>query len=527
MNKQQALEAMAEDILYFGRTIVPEMFEVASPDFHFELCDLIQDPDKNRLNIIAPRDHAKSSIMVCLGVLWHIFLEDFYHGRERKPKFVVIVSETHDEAKRRLRMIKDVLNYSEPFRAFFGNWGQVGAELWNLDQIRLKDGSTVIAKGTGQQVRGLKEGHVRPSCVVLDDPESENNTKTPEAMEGNLEYLLNSLEPSVAVPHGQCWVIGTPQKDGCMVLTLKDMKGWATRHYKALNQKDEGDEVLKHLGDEERWEDALEERLYALWPERYPVERLLEMREQMASINRVHYWYKERQCEIIAAETALFKEHYLRYYDGHVEIKNGRHFLHLEAIKDAKKNDLEKIHGEKIIPVTVFMGIDPQTSRDANADYFVILAVAVDAEKNIYVLPFYRGRPGPSGAIEQMKANIERWQPLNVAIETTAAQETFRDILRNLDDFFIPGLHEKHNPQEKKDKRYLEILEPYFYRGKVYLQEHMIDLVSELLSFPGKHDDILDGLYYAVLRAYPPHHSSKSYEDDYRKNDSEYDWKLA
>ena len=82
-----------------------------------------------------------------------------------------------DHAIKLLGTIKDCLDYSSNFRSLFGYWGQYSAKQWSKSEIELKDGSMIICKGTGQQLRGIKHGNQRPTLIILDDPEDENNTK--------------------------------------------------------------------------------------------------------------------------------------------------------------------------------------------------------------------------------------------------------------------------------------------------------------------------------------------------------------
>ena len=71
----------------------------------------------------------------------------------------------------------------------------------------------------------------------------------------------------------------------------------------------------------------------------------------------------------------------------------------------------------------------------------------------------------------------------------------------------------KERPRNSKSSR-LETLQPYFAQGKVYIGKNMIELRDELLLYPrGKHDDLLDGLYYANKGIYPPHHKDSDRED--------------
>ncbi len=139
-------------------------------------------------------------------------------------KLIVLVSRTQDHAIKLLGTIKDTIEYSETFRQVYGYWGQHSAKQWSKTEIELKDGSMIICKGTGQQLRGIKVGSQRPTLIIVDDPEDENNTKTAEAMEQNLRWLLQSAVPSLDPQKGKIIVIGTPQHQRCLVEILNKWK---------------------------------------------------------------------------------------------------------------------------------------------------------------------------------------------------------------------------------------------------------------------------------------------------------------
>ena len=49
-------------------------------------------------------------------------------------------------------------------------------------------------------------------------------------------------------------------------------------------------------------------------------------------------------------------------------------------------------------------------------------------------------------------------------------------------------------------------MEPYFAQNKMYIKKDQLVLKDELLLYPrGKHDDLLDGLYYAMKKCYTCH----------------------
>lgn len=65
-----------------------------------------------QVNVIAPRGHAKSSVVAGVYPLFHLMF---------KPgiKVIVLVSRTQQHAVKLLGTIKDVLDYSKEFRYFW------------------------------------------------------------------------------------------------------------------------------------------------------------------------------------------------------------------------------------------------------------------------------------------------------------------------------------------------------------------------------------------------------------------------
>ena len=115
MNKDDLLLEMQQDMLLFGRMVMPNMFSSESPPFHYDLTDQLLDTESKQINIIAPRGHAKSSVAAGIFPLFHLM---FTEG----VKVIVLVSRTQSHATKLLGTIKDVLDYSQEFRYFFGYW---------------------------------------------------------------------------------------------------------------------------------------------------------------------------------------------------------------------------------------------------------------------------------------------------------------------------------------------------------------------------------------------------------------------
>jgi len=466
-NKDQIRRRLKNDLVLFGKVCVPNMFAVPSPPFHYKIAEQLVDDSVRQICIIAPRGHAKSSLVGGIYPLYHLMFE-------KGPKLIVLVSRTQDHAVKLLGTIKDVLDYSQNFRSIFGYWGMQSARKWSRAEIELKDGSMIICKGTGQQIRGIKVGNQRPTLIIVDDPEDEMNTKTVDAMEGNLRWLLQSAMPSLDPRRGKIVIIGTPQHQRCMVEVLKEMDGWKNMYFAPDIKKKK-----------------------ALWEEWFSIEKLKRIMREMESINRVSVFYREYLCQIIGDEDQLFREEDIQFYDGYVTVSDGYATLHLTEL-NGKKLDEER-------PINIFTGVDPASSTRQTADYTVIFNLGVDNAENRFVLPYYRKRAKPMEIARQIIENFKKYRPLKTRIESVGYQEMLRQYVRSLCDdmgLFIPGLEIKENPRTSKSSR-LESLQPYFAQKRVYIKKNMRDLVDELLLYPrGKHDDLLDGMYYANKGSY-------------------------
>jgi hypothetical protein len=482
---------MALDIEKFGRVINPEMFTIPSAPFHKELYAILKDEKKEYISLKAPRGSAKSSIVGGIFPLHHLM---FAEGK----KFVVLTSKTQGHAIKLLQTIKDILNYSETFRYYFGYWGMHKAQKWTNDTILLKDGSMIMAMGAGQQVVGLKNINQRPTLFIVDDPEDLNNTKTAEAMAANQRWLLQGVVPARDAVKGRIIVIGTPQHANCIVETLPMMDKWFCKSWRSID----GDLSTGNV----------------LWPEMMTREKLLQEKEDLTRIGKVSIWYSERQCEIVGDSDQLFKPEMWEenYFEDYNLIVNPDRTHSLEIIKNGK------LLGP--FPVTVFIGVDPASSTRATSDYSVTFPIAMDSNRNRYTLRPFRKRSTPIEHATDIIEKNKKMKPNRVTIETTGYQEMLRDYLRQQDDY-IPGLERKVNPRASKSSR-LDSMVTFFSQKQVHILSELKWFVDELCLYPrSKHEDGMDAFYYANKFAYPPDWVANEPKDDlYRINKANIDW---
>lgn len=494
MTEQQAklevIKKCKENLTFLGRTISPKTYYLDSPPFHSEIDSLLTNKAQVQTMIEAPRGTAKSTKAID-AVIDHITFD-------KGDKVVVIQSKTRPEAMKRLGKIKNILEYSKPYISLFGYSGEQAAYSWQQDRIKtIIDGDvvTIVAIGTGQQMRGVLEDDTRITLYLLDDPDDENSCITKEQMDKNFDRFLGGVA-GLDRRNGRVVVIGTPIRMGCIVDKLRDAPGWVTKRYQSYD----------------------EETLEPLWGEMYSYKWLLQKKEELKAVGKISKFYSEYMCQIVGDEDQLFKEEYLQYWDGYIDVDGSEAFLHIThrgMIRDKdNKQVLRELEEEIVKPVNVFIGVDPASSTKRTADYSVTMPVAYDG-RNIYVLPYFRERVTPTKHAEQIIEVIKKLSPQRGHIETVGYQEMLRDYLRNRlmeEDLYLPGLEKKFNPRTEKSER-LEVMHPFFYNRRVYVQPNMTSFIDELLMYPrGKHDDTLDGFYYATRKLISPDHTAKKEE---------------
>jgi len=495
--KQEVLRRCKESLLFFGRTITPAAFTLPSPDFHYELTPLLTDRKLLRLAIEAPRGYAKS-VLCILTVLDHLMFDE-------GSKYIVIQSKTQREAKKRLGAIKNIIEYSDAFKALFGYMGMQVAKTWREDSIVLPNGDTIEAKGYGQPVRGgLSEDWARVTLYYLDDPEDEDNTKTKNAMEDNLKKFLSAL-PGLKKRSGKVIVVGTPINQACLVEKLRKMGGWVFKHYQAVNEKTK--EVL--------------------WEEMETYEELMKDKEDHLSVGKVSMWYSEKQCIITGDEDALFEEADIRWWDGYLETIGEDSFLHITHYNRRKSAnniwEMILLNEERVISVNTYMGIDPASSLRRGADFSTTVPLCYDERKNIYMLPYFEKRVRPTEHARQIQDKYLEIRPKKTYIETTGYQESLRSIMiewMQENDEWIPGINRPWQPRKDKDDRLSE-LQRFTKQKRLHLQPGMNRLLDEMLLFPRGNKNLLDGMWYASRNLRAPYHTMESVaaaqeEDEYK-----------
>lgn len=234
----------------------------------------------------------------------------------------------------------------------------------------------------------------------------------------------------------------------------------------------------------------------SIWPERFPRERILQIKEEFASIGNLNGFYQEYMNIAQSPDNAPFKPEWMQMHHYDFEIRSGQALLVQKLDKDE----------EKLIPVDVYCGVDPASSLSARADYFVIATIGVDNENNKYAIDIFRERITPSKQPETIINTYKKYKPRRMKIETTGYQEALRVGTREImkeEGLYIPGLEAGVKPRTKKSERLLSMV-PMFARKQFYFRPEDIKGQQEFLSYPkGRHDDVMDAIWTALDGAKP------------------------
>ena len=475
--KEKIKKKLSSNIIQFGKVITPGMYQVESAPFHYDLGRILMNRSILQFNVEASRGHAKSSVVGGVFPLFHLMFDP-------GVKVIVLISRTQDHAIKLLGTIKDVLDYSANFRAIFGYWGIHSAKEWNKAQVQLKDGSMIVCKGIGQQLRGIKVINQRPTLIICDDLQDESNTKTKEVMEADFDWFLQTAVPSLDPKIGRIGNIATPQHQICVSQRLKEMDGWINRLYAPT------------------WTDNTRKALWEAW---VPLSKLEAKYNDLASINKKSVFYREYLCQIVGDEEQLFREEDIQYYRGSFFLNDDNEgCLHI--------TELNGQACDRTIPINVFTGVDPASSTRQTADYSVNFNLGIDDKMNRWVLPYYRKHANPLDHAKSIPENFKTYRSARTRIESVGYQERLRQTVRAIcedEGLYIPGLEIKEMPRQKKSLR-LESLQPISAQKKLYVMVGQKALIDEMLLYPrGKNDDLLDGLWLANKNCYAPDHSVK------------------
>lgn len=278
-----------------------------TPAFHREAWELYCS-DSLLCSVVAPREHAKSTALTHDMVLAELCF--------RIESYFVIVSATEDLAKDHLGDIARVLRENDEVRRDY-LIADLEVDAKTEVIVKFTDGqqARILAKGSGQKMRGLKWNGRRPGRIYCDDLEEDEQVENLDRRIKFRRWFNRALLP--AGRRGcKVRVHGTILHDDALLSRIhrrnirkkKDVrlgeeqrKTWNTLFYKAHKSFDEFTDIL--------------------WPEQFPEERLKDIRQRFIDDNDAAGYSQEYLNDPLdSSEAYLRKEWFtpMEEFDHHV-----------------------------------------------------------------------------------------------------------------------------------------------------------------------------------------------------------------
>lgn len=473
--------------------------KVPDAEFHTDLCTLLQTILHKRgvkLAIAAPRESAKSTIVTLQYIIYCICyqLEDY----------IVIISSTSSQASALLSNVKRELETNEHLKRDFPEVCELSKKpkpsRWAKDNIITKNLIEVLALGTGQNIRGRRNRQSRPSLIILDDIETDEDAQNPETYQKTYDWLTKSALKAGSSETNVVF-IGTIHHYNSLLAQFTSPNhhpGWEKQVYRSVISWSEHPELwqtwIKIFNNQEDFEGSsgpesardffdlnqedMEMGTKVLWPQSKSYYDLMVLREEdgYASFD------SEMQNDPVDPSRCLFNLKELHYWD--------------ERFVDEKELlDFLSYHAE------FYGACDPSMGkRSRHSDNSaIIIAVRDKRDGTIYILVADIAKRAPDKMLDSIEAYHGSHKFTKFGIETNNFQELLAKELKertNRRGDYLP-IEELKNTTDKRAR--IEAIQPFLKNGTVKLCSRHYALLEEMRYFPkGRHDDGLDALEMVV-----------------------------
>lgn len=434
---------LTADLIYgFQQEYLHENYDppLETPPFHKEMWGVAANEDYPHALFLAPRGHAKStSITEAYGLCALLF---------RQRDFAVIISNTYSQSVEFLEDVRKHLLENTALKADFGIKKLIKDREDDI-VVLMDDGHKfrMIARGSGQPVRGLKWHGRRPNLILLDDLEDDAEVESDISRKKFKRWFMRQVLPFGS---DDCLfrMAATILHFDSLAENLAKDPDWKTLRYKAHRSYSDFSDIL--------------------WPEKFSEARLRRIRNKYIRAGDEDGYSQEYLNNPIAEGKGLFRE---------------------EDLLPMDKADRE-------VAKRYYCAWDLAISEKQTADYTVCVVVGVDHRGMFYVVDVRRSRWDSKGIIDEMFSVYLAWKPEVFWVEKDKIEKAIGpflyDAMHQREVFFNV---ETEAPVSDKVTRSASWRAKTRARGVKYDQEASWwdELKTEMLRFPkGEHDDQVD-----------------------------------
>ena len=352
--------------------------------FHKEIIPFLT--NSRFIMIVWPRGHLKTTILSEAYVMWRLWRE--------KDKEIAITSSALEQSQKTIENIQYKLADNEFLKELIPTDRNM---TWNKSSLETINHNKCYQKPFNSTARGI---HV--DYLILDDILREENL----SQEQIKDFFWSIFYPTVQTRAGQMVMIGTP-------MTTRDLMA------DILNQDNSNWKSIKrscvYVDEQGKWKSPL-------WPERFALEELADIKEKMGSLR----FEREYMCNPLGAGANIFKN-----------IKIGTHSEINKALPDEQ----------------YFIGCDIAMMSGTRNDFLVITILGKNMRTGMVKqrkLERYKGF-NQDEIIGRLKELTKIFNPLKIVIENVGISAGLVKDLQNKAKYPEMG----------------KLIEPYFTGGRV------------------------------------------------------------
>lgn len=440
---------------------------------------------------------------------------------------IMILSETATQSEYFVTNIKDNLDTHKGLRRFFGPKDPIvieneedddvgkGSKIWRKNAFRTNDGTMVMGKGAGQQIRGTNLFGKRPHLALVDDMYSRNNTKTETRLQDLNRWFFAELSNSLDGEKGKLFFLGTIVNPNTVAQQIMASDQWF-----GLNKPIIGYDDLRNILDEHCYLDnnkviipskekcaELQKSITTLsWPEKHSLHYILSVYKREWEQLNIKYFYQEYLNISEAPEESKFDRNKLVEVDFGYDHEGILTFTYKDTLWKALCDPVMVVDvasserttaDDSAIAVTAYIravGQPKGTDKLIEQTFPIILHLEGGRGWGIYE-DISNPRFKRPGIVNQMDAIRQRIPVSSYYVESNATQENVRrEASKYLNEVVYSIIS-----RDKKIDRIKSIMEPVFGKYECILYDRRCrDAVSKMfhqllaLNPSGGHDDFAD-----------------------------------
>lgn len=438
---------------------------------HHNMCERWEARRERKFTLwMTPRFHLKTSLWTRGGTIQELLINP--HLR------ILIINAKLDIAEEILADIKLDWETNELLRWLFPeyvvDWAPKEVRnrcKWLASRIDFPNSKYAGRREGSIQVMGVEASLVSKhyDLLIYDDPVNDINSATKSYRDKIQRWYQNSLNLRVDTK-SRIRLIGTRWHFDDLYSRIIKQEIKRRKRFKDLGKKIAPRYLIYHRAVVEKADEggvrcAGFDDVLPIWPERFTVADITQLKEDMAS----YVFACQMMNNPVPEEDAIFR------------------------FSDINLIDLYDIPTE----VVNFMAVDMAVEETEQGDYSVISVASFDSQSKMYIRKIIRDKLLPAKMLQHVADLVRIYDVKRVAIEEVGFQKTLLRVYKEMatrEGWYIPWAPVKRGKSSKL-KRILS-MQPRVERGDFYIEEGIENTdwaIEEMTTYPrSAHDDILD-----------------------------------